>query len=547
VGANNVLSNGTTPTNLTIANTAGAGLNLDTAAGTNSYTLTVGNLQGGGVLGGNIFLGNGTGGFGSGGTLTIYLTGSSTFAGNITGNGNIVEVAAIGAPAGTTLFLTGQVNFNGSISGRPGGDPYFNGSNPNASFTIQGNGPGNGIAMTANAGFAALMGGGPTNAGHYDAANFGANTTYTPNANYTGNGVVDGVSGGGAGLILTISATASFAVSQTNAALVTFNGGIWDDVSLVYSGLTNSNNQTQAMTMTGPSVTTGNFTVTGGSSTTTTLIVNTSQLGDDGTVNPSGGATLTVNKNGVLAGNGFINPTVTVNAGGLIRGGSNATYNGDNGVNNYATLTLATANAANNVLNNSSFAPTNLTLVAAANTAGGGATLQVEVNGAGTANSTISLQDGSLTLGSASAKLGGGNATNAKVVNINLLDTTSLGGGSYTFVLVNTNFTNSNTNGNVSVVETSGTLTGNGSSNVAIDSGSGPGLGTNRRIDFTATNATITSWSLFIDANNNLDLSVTATSGVPEPEHILLMCVGVLLAGFAVRRRWQRMAAASVA
>ena len=46
--------------------------------------------------------------------------------------------------------------------------------------------------------------------------------------------------------------------------------------------------------------------------------------------------------------------------------------------------------------------------------------------------------------------------------------------------------------------------------------------------------------SAAFDSNGNLDLIVTFPT--PEPEHIMLMCVGVLLAGFAIRRRWQQRA-----
>ena len=73
-------------------------------------------------------------------------------------------------------------------------------------------------------------------------------------------------------------------------------------------------------------------------------------------------------------------------------------------------------------------------------------------------------------------------------------------------------------------------------------------MGTNGYVDFSVTNNAafsggITAWSLYVDGNGNVDLSVTAV--VPEPEHIMLMCVGVLLAGFAIRRRWQRASSAA--
>ncbi len=56
----------------------------------------------------------------------------------------------------------------------------------------------------------------------------------------------------------------------------------------------------------------------------------------------------------------------------------------------------------------------------------------------------------------------------------------------------------------------------------------------------------VTNVSLTVQGNN-LDLNFQV-SPTPEPEHILLLCVGALLAGFVIRRRWQRgTSAASIA
>jgi len=65
--------------------------------------------------------------------------------------------------------------------------------------------------------------------------------------------------------------------------------------------------------------------------------------------------------------------------------------------------------------------------------------------------------------------------------------------------------------------------------------------------NYTLTSATpFSNSSLAIDSTGTLlQLTFTAT---PEPEHIMLLCVGVLLVGLAVRRRWrQESSVASVA
>jgi hypothetical protein len=121
----------------------------------------------------------------------------------------------------------------------------------------------------------------------------------------------------------------------------------------------------------------------------------------------------------------------------------------------------------------------------------------------------------------------------------NILDTNaSLSAGTHTWVLVNLNTA---TNGNAAI-EVNGATMAAGST---IDSGTGATLGNSNIIELTTTNLnpadTVGAWSLTVDANGNLDMSVTLAA-TPEPEHIMLMCVGVLLAGFVLRRRWQQRA-----
>ncbi len=109
-------------------------------------------------------------------------------------------------------------------------------------------------------------------------------------------------------------------------------------------------------------------------------------------------------------------------------------------------------------------------------------------------------------------------------------------GTTYTFVLA--------------TVATAGKIQLGGSSapaNSILDTGTtlGAGSGTMGNADLYIVGASsaytnsVTTWSLFVDSTGkNLELSITST---PEPEHILLMCVGALLAGFTIRRRLRAM------
>ena len=287
----------------------------------------------------------------------------------------------------------------------------------------------------------------------------------------------------------------------------------------------------------------GNFTTPTATATSTLIISSGVFLGNDST-NPDSAqamntATLTIGVKGTVEGTGYLNTITVVNPGGTIRGGI------PDGTNNYGSLTFGSPGYVSNYNNVGTVtAAVSLQLLGATTANGGGGILQVEVNGAGTSNSTLNLWTGNVILGSSGSRVGTGTVTAAKSVVINLLETANtLATGTYTFQLVNMHAndpTSPNTDPGVLVYNTlNGT---NFTTTGAIDSGAAVGLGNNKIITFTvsgpngtAVTNTITAWSLTTDVNGNLDMTVT--SAVPEPEHILLMCAGVLLAGFAVRRK----------
>jgi autotransporter-associated beta strand protein len=82
--------------NVVLANVAGAGLDL------NNLNMSVGSLAGGGATGGNVALGTGT--------LTVGNGTSTTYAGSISGAGNLTKQGA------GTLTLTGSSSFGGTTT-----------------------------------------------------------------------------------------------------------------------------------------------------------------------------------------------------------------------------------------------------------------------------------------------------------------------------------------------------------------------------------------------------------------------------------------------
>ncbi len=253
---------------------------------------------------------------------------------------------------------------------------------------------------------------------------------------------------------------------------------------------------------------------------------------------------LTVQAGGVLAGYG----TITVpNTGSNVINVTNGTIRGgfDDGVNQLGTLTIApnsgTTSRVSLAIQSSGASPSGLGLTGA---------LETEVLATSTTaatNSTISITGANKELNlNTIGSVNGGTGSGFGQINIVVYDPTAslqrgpVSGTTYTFVLA--------------TVATAGKIQLGGSSapaNSILDTGTtlGAGSGSMGNADLYIVGASsaytnsVTAWSLFVDpTGKNLELSVTST---PEPEHILLMCVGVLLAGFAIRRRWRGMGSAA--
>ena len=145
VGITNALP---TATALTFANSAGAVLNL------NRNSQTVGSLAGGGASGGNVALG--------GGTLTVGNASSTSYSGNINGNGvltkqgtGMLTLTAVQGYSGATIISGGTLqlgvaaglahnwSFNNNLADSVGGVSailYGNATLSSSSVTITGNG-----------------------------------------------------------------------------------------------------------------------------------------------------------------------------------------------------------------------------------------------------------------------------------------------------------------------------------------------------------------------------------------------------------------------
>ncbi len=322
-----------------------------------------------------------------------------------------------------------------------------------------------------------------------------------------------------------------------------------------FPGSTGNNSVTVGGTLTAPNINIGNTNIYGVNNVLTILSTGTVKasgaitIGNDfatgsGTLNVNGAlgttstpvTSLSVQAGGVLTGYGTINtatnPISVTN--GTIRGGF------DDGVNQLGTLSIASSSGTTAKV---------VLAIQGSGSSGLGQTgaLMTEVlatSSTAATNSKINITgaNNALNLNTTS---GGGSGQ----INIVLYDPTASltpggpGGATYTFVLA--------------TVATAGRIQVGGANQPAgtlLDTGTtlGAGSGTMTNADLyiqgasTTYMSTVTTWSLFIDSTGKqLVLSVTST---PEPEHILLMCVGVLLAGFAIRHRRQRMrSAASVA
>ncbi len=316
-----------------------------------------------------------------------------------------------------------------------------------------------------------------------------------------------------------------------------------------FPGSTGNNSVTVGGTLTAPNINIGNTNIYGVNNVLTILSTGTVKasgaitIGNDfatgsGTLNVNGAlgttstlvTSLSVQAGGVLTGYGTINtatnPISVTN--GTIRGGF------DDGVNQLGTLNIASSSGTT--------AKPVLT-IQGSGSAGLGQTgaLMTEVlatSSTAATNSKINITGANNAL-SLNTTSGGGSGQ----INIVLYDPTASltpggpGGATYTFVLA--------------TVATAGRIQLGGTNQPAgtlLDNGTtlGAGSGNMGNADLYIVGASqtymnsVTTWSLSVDTTGR-QLVLSVTSATPEPEHILLMCVGVLLAGFAIRRRWQRM------
>ncbi len=316
-----------------------------------------------------------------------------------------------------------------------------------------------------------------------------------------------------------------------------------------FPGSTGNNSVTVGGTLTTGSVSIGNTNLYGTNvftilSTGTVKAGGAITIGNDfatgsGTLNINGAlgttsapvTSLSVQAGGVLTGYGTINTaTNPINVtNGTIRGGF------DDGVNQLGTLSIAASSGTT--------AKPALTIQGSGSSGlgqtGGLMTEVLATSSTAATNSKINITgaNNALSLNTMSGGAGG-----AGQINIVLYDPTASlqqgpsSGATYTFVLATLATANKILVG--SAPQPAGTVIDtNASGRPTLGAGSGS-MGDADLYIIGASQTymnSVTTWSLFVDSTGkNLVLSVTST---PEPEHILLMCVGVLLAGFAIRRR----------
>jgi hypothetical protein len=586
------------PGTFTLANNASASLDL------NNNNIAIGSLQGGGPAGGNITLGLGNGGFGSGGTLQIVQSVNTVYAGVISGNGNVI----FGSSAGGTITLVG----NNTYQGFTYSDITTLGNNnalPISTTVIFTNSVSDGIQMNGfNQQVGAVSGGGNLGGNIANSGSGGGVFTIAATTNqlaindggvdYTNstlagalqnnvalvldaglNGIAQSFTLSGANNTtgtVTVGSVAGGSSSMsgvTNAVIVTatstFGGIMVGNTSSVPSNLINSFtvNSTGVVTANGitlgdePSNGQGNNSLVIGGTLNTTGAVNvaalSSALSGTNAITISGGGTLTTNSStiqinvgdqnlsglgtGALIVNGSLGTTAKPVGAVAIYGGG--TLSGVGTITTKATGTAITISDGGTIHGGSSSNLYGTLTIAPASGTNTAASLVVQNQGSGVANPTIQANvNGS----SASLILLTGTNKNFNLdnsnglTNINLTDpTASLAvGTNYTFNLVQTSGT-----GHIQLAG------GSQSANTVLDTGTtlGAGSGTQGVGDLyfngnTAYAASITSWSLQVDSTGHiLELNLTSSGApVPEPHHIMLICVATLLTGLGIRRWWSK-------
>ncbi len=387
-GVNNALS---TTTAVTLANTAGAGLDL------NNFDQTIGSLAGGGTTGGNVTLGSGT--------LTAGNSSSTTYAGIISGTGGLIK-------KGTgTLTLTGANTYSG-------GTTVSAGNLQGDSTSIQGNITNN-ARVIFNQGAEGVYSGDMTGTGGITKAGNGA-LTLTGTNTYTGTTIINaGILR--SGVINALGTATAVTLANTAGAALDLNNFDQTIGSLAGGGTTGGN------------VTLGAGTLTTGNASSTTyagIISGTGGLVKKGTgtltltgANTYTGGT-TVSTGGITGNSTSLQGSITNNALVTFNQTAAGTYSGDmtgtgaltktgagaltlSGTNTYTGNTTISTGILRAGVNNALSTTTAVTL---ANTAGASLdlnnfdlTIGSLAGGGTTTRGSVTLGSGTLTTGNDSS------------------------------------------------------------------------------------------------------------------------------------------------
>ncbi|MCZ6836730.1 MAG: autotransporter-associated beta strand repeat-containing protein, partial [Planctomycetota bacterium] len=258
---------------VTLSNTAGANLDL------NGNDETIGSINGGGGLGGNIQLGNAT--------LTIEDSGASTYGGVISGTGGLTFDGT------DSLNLTGNNTFTGALSILDG-TVQLDGNLSNSTDVILANSAGVLFDLNDNDETIGSLSGGGGLGGNVDLGS--ATLTFNQNINTTYAGVISGTGGlvmNGSG-ILNLTGTHIFTGSlDIQNGTIQLDGSLVDSIAVTLSNTAGANldlngNDETIASLSGGGANGGNVSLGAGSLT----INETGTSTYAGQISGSGGVTL---------------------------------------------------------------------------------------------------------------------------------------------------------------------------------------------------------------------------------------------------------------